>query len=114
MKEYEKKTKEELLDIIFKLTSSNTAVRAYEAYKKQIDKMVELLEQTDLATVHSLSDKDEKKWDRGKVLFEKLPNYIRDLKDMEAQITEVKSRYVKEAETGSYEDDFEKYNKKSV
>jgi hypothetical protein len=112
MKEYEKKSKEELLEILYKLGASSTKVKAFESYKRQIDKMIDLLEDLDIATADSLSDSSEKTWDRGRVLFEKLPSYIKDLDDMEASITEVRSKYSKDAEEGTAESFFKKYGEK--
>jgi hypothetical protein len=104
LKKFENKTKEELLEIVFTLTSESTKVKAYHALKKQVDGITDYLNQNVLATKNNLSDKDEKSWDRGKVLLEKLSQYTKDLADLENSILNLDSKYVEKAAEGSLED----------
>lgn len=82
-----KLSKEQLIDIIVALNdTANLKVRAKIAFAKQVDSMVTLLDSTNLATASSLSDKDEKTWERGRTIMDKLPSYISELEALENRI----------------------------
>ena len=109
MKDYENKTNEELIDIIRRLSSEGTSVRAYQAMKYQIDIMIEYLDENPLASKATIGDKDDKTWDRGQKLFDKLPEYVDKLKAAELNIAEVKSKYTEKAAADSPEGYLERY-----
>lgn len=97
-------SKEELLKVVFLLTSESSKTRAYLALKKQVDGIIELLNSEVLATKNNLSDKDEKTWDRGKSLLKDLTQYTKDLSDLEKTFLNVDNSYVEKAEEGSWEE----------
>jgi len=103
MKDYEKLSKQELLDIVFLLTSESTKVKAYLALKKQIDGITEYLNENILATHKNMSDKDEKTWDRGKGLLKDLNDYTKDLHELEKTFLNTERSYIQKAESGSLE-----------
>lgn len=103
MKDYEKLTKDELLEIVFMFSSESTKVKAYLVLKKQIDGIIEYLDSNTLATKQNLSDKDEKTWDRGKALLKDLSIYTRDLHELEKTFLTTEKSYIEKAKSGSLE-----------
>lgn len=103
MKDYEKMSKDELLKVVFQLTSASSKARAYLALKKQVDGIVDYLNNNQLATKQNLSDKEEKTWDRGKSLLKDLTQYTKDLNDLEKTFLQLDTSYIEQAEEGSWE-----------
>lgn len=69
-----KATKKELVDVLQSIFNSARG-KAYLSYKFQVSKINEYLR--DKAIVdYDLDDKDSKKFDRGKILLDKLEDYV--------------------------------------
>ena len=61
------------------------------------------LNKNQLASTTSLSDKDDKTWDRGKSLLKDLPDHITHLEKLEKVFFSTEKSYVEKAAEGSLE-----------
>lgn len=82
----EKASKEELIGILKDIYETPRG-KAYLAYRYQVDKMGEFLQDKPLVD-HGLEDKDSKMFDRGKVIMDKFDEYIEKAEGMYERIVE--------------------------
>lgn len=85
-----KLSKEKLIELVLVLNkTTELKIRAKKAFAKQIDDITNLLETAELATENSMSEKDEKKWERGRTLLKDLPSLMIELDRMEERLIPV-------------------------
>jgi hypothetical protein len=82
----DKASKEELLSILQDIYESPRG-KAYLAYRYQVDKMTEFLQDEPLVD-QGLEDKESKMFDRGKVIMDKFDEYVKKAEGMYESIVE--------------------------
>lgn len=83
----DKLNEDEKTELILQLVGTHsTVIEAIHAYKKQIVGMVKYMQEKDLITESSMSDKDDKAWDRGKFIMDNLDKYIDKLHILEQKL----------------------------
>lgn len=86
-KDLEKLTKEQLITLCLRLAdNANPIVDSMEGYRTQLKNAATLLKDTNIFDPTATSDKDDKLFDRGKVVIEKLHEWQVNLKKMESMI----------------------------
>ena len=97
-----KLSKEQLIELVLKLNNTSCLkVRIKTAYAKQVEGLATMLDEITLATSESLSEKDEKKWERGRIIMKELPDYVAQLEKLEERLIPVSKDAVKLFEQGS-------------
>ena len=90
--------KEELIDAIMHLLGESISARGYRAYLKQVKNIVEFIENENL--VDKISDKDDKKFDRGDKLFKGLPEQLEKVEKLQEKLLNIEEKVTVEESGG--------------
>jgi 2-methylisocitrate lyase-like PEP mutase family enzyme len=86
-KDLNKLTRDQLVALCLKLAdTANPLIDSMEGYRQQLKNAATLMKETNLFDATATSDKDDKIFDRGKVVMEKIFEWQSNLKKMEAMI----------------------------
>jgi len=91
-------SKGDLIDAIMHLLEESTTIRGYRAYLNQVNNIVEFIENENL--VDKISDKDDKKFDRGDKLFKGLPEQLDKIEKLQEKLLNIEEK-VKVTEDGA-------------
>ena len=72
------------------MLSEDVEVRGYNAYMTQVENIIRYCEDNNL--VDNLSDKDDKKYDRGKAFLKELPQMIGDVKRIRLDLLNIQEK----------------------
>ena len=86
-KDLEKLSKDQLVTLCLRLAdNANPIVDSMEGYRNQLRNAATLMKDTNLFDPSATSDKDDKIFDRGKIVMEKVFEWQSNLKKMESMI----------------------------
>lgn len=86
----EKFTKPQLIDGILYLLSEDIEVRGYNSYVSQVSNIITYCEENNL--VSNISDKDDKRYDRGKSWLKEIPDMIASIKRIRKDLLSIEEK----------------------